>query len=233
MKRMHPCTIGIVAKADRLDEETADPGPREDRFGDDRAGQHGAELEADECHDRNQAVSEGVPQDRPRTRGASRAGRLHVGSRSSSRSDARVIRARMAASPAPSEIAGEYQVRKRAAARDWQPPQFHGEDDREERTQPEIGIDTPGEGERRRRVIDDGAAPDGCDDAERDRHADGDEHCCSGQLESRRHAVEDGCRDWLVRPQRRAEVASYAHARRNCRTVRGAAGRDRDAAVAP
>ncbi len=36
----------IVAERDRLDQQTTDPRPREDRLGDDRPGQHHAELEA-------------------------------------------------------------------------------------------------------------------------------------------------------------------------------------------
>ena len=37
----------IVARADRLNQQTADAGPGEDRFGDDGAGQHRAELQAE------------------------------------------------------------------------------------------------------------------------------------------------------------------------------------------
>ena len=53
--------IGLGARH----EQPADAGPREDRFGDDRAGQHGAELEADERDDRDQAIAECVAQHGP------------------------------------------------------------------------------------------------------------------------------------------------------------------------
>src|SRR5436190_10012901 len=48
----------IVARVDRLNQQAADAGPREDGLGDDRAREHRAELEADDRHDRNEAVAE-------------------------------------------------------------------------------------------------------------------------------------------------------------------------------
>src|SRR5204862_536837 len=51
----------IVAKADRLNQQAADARPREDRLGDDRASEHRAELQSNQCNHGNEAVSECVP----------------------------------------------------------------------------------------------------------------------------------------------------------------------------
>ena len=68
----------VVAEADRLDQQPADAGPREDRLGDDRAGQHRAELQADDRDDRNQAVAERVAHDGAQPRQPARARGEHV-----------------------------------------------------------------------------------------------------------------------------------------------------------
>src|SRR5262245_12721262 len=63
-----PLNQRIVAEPDRLNQQSPDAGPRENRFRDDRAGQHGTELQPDQGNNRNQTVSERVTEDRPRTR---------------------------------------------------------------------------------------------------------------------------------------------------------------------
>ena len=110
----------IVARADRLHQQPSDARPREDRFGDHRAGQHRPELQPEHRDDRNEAVAERVTRapravrDTPRARAAST-----YSSRNSSRTLARVIRASIAASGAPSVIAGSTRLRR--ACRDPRP----------------------------------------------------------------------------------------------------------------
>ena len=49
-----------------MNEQPAYARPRENRLGDDRAREHGAELKAENRDNRNQAVAEGMAEDRPR-----------------------------------------------------------------------------------------------------------------------------------------------------------------------
>src|SRR6516225_6516323 len=64
----------VVAKTDRLDEEPAHTGPGEDRFGNDRAGQHRPKLQAEDSDDRDEAVAKRMADDRTKRRNAPRAG---------------------------------------------------------------------------------------------------------------------------------------------------------------
>ena len=113
-------------------------------------------------------------------------------SRSSSSSVARVMRARIAASAAPSEIAGRTRCARRAAARNRQPSELDGKDDRQQRPQPEVrnrdrrsapassrawSIDVP------RHTA--AAMPSGMENADRD------EHRRRRQLERRRQPLDD------------------------------------------
>src|SRR5712692_8918225 len=54
----------IIARGDAGDQEVADAGPREHGLHDDRASEQGAQLEADDGHDRDQGVAQDVaPED--------------------------------------------------------------------------------------------------------------------------------------------------------------------------
>src|SRR5436190_11334994 len=51
----------VILRQDRVDRELPDALPREYRLDDDAAGEHPADLKADDRHDGNERVAEGVP----------------------------------------------------------------------------------------------------------------------------------------------------------------------------
>src|SRR5258706_3445421 len=69
---------GSVELVDGIDQQLAAAGPGEDRFGDDREGDHGAQLQPDHRDDRDQDVLEHVDADHPPGAKSLGAGELHV-----------------------------------------------------------------------------------------------------------------------------------------------------------
>ena len=158
----------VVAEADRLNQQPADARPREDRLGDDRAGQHGAELQAEDRDDRDQAVAERVPEHGARARHAARPRRQHV-ELAQLLEHARARHPRQHRRQRRAERdRRQHQVRQRAAARHRQPAERHREHDRQQRPEPEVRHRDAEQRQRRRGVIDARAGPHRRDDPERD-----------------------------------------------------------------
>ena len=114
----------------------------------------------------------------------------------------------MAASAAPSVDRRQHEMRERPASADRQPAELDGKHDREQRPQPEVRNRDADERQRHRAVVDGRAAPDGGDDAERQRNQHGDGHRRERQLRGRRHALENLLQHRLIVPQRHAEIAA-------------------------
>src|SRR5580765_3536116 len=126
----------IVAKADRLNQQAADARPREDRLGDDRASEHGAELQSNQRNHGNEAVSKRVPDDCAQPRRSTRArcddvllAKLLEQRRAShSREDGGQRRAE--------GDGGKHEIRPGTASRHWQPSKLDRKNDGEQRPQP-------------------------------------------------------------------------------------------------
>ena len=63
ISRMPPCSTGIVAPADRIDQPVADARPGEDRLGEDGAGEQRADLQADHGDHGDQRVAQRMDAD--------------------------------------------------------------------------------------------------------------------------------------------------------------------------
>jgi hypothetical protein len=100
----------------------------------------------------------------------------------------------------------QHELGQRASPGDWQPAELDGENNREQRSEPEIRHRDPDQCERRGDVIDEGAGADRRDHAKRNRDDDGDEHGRRRQFEGRRQTVHDRGRHGLARSQRCSQV---------------------------
>ena len=224
----------IVAESDRLNQQSADARPGEDRLGDDGAGQHRAELQADERDDRNQAVAERVTRSLPAR--ATRRGHARR-----SRTARAVPRAAWRASSAPES---------RRARRPARPPAGPGSPSvprPETGSHPssientiassgpsqKFGIEMPSERQRRRCVIDAvprhtaAAMPSGMANATATIIA----AAASSIVAGMRSRI--GGRDRLVRCAASVRDRRAARRRESGRTARAAGGPDRAARAAP
>ncbi len=123
----------------------------------------------------------------------------------------------------------QHEMRKRAASPDRQPAELDGKHNREQRPEPEVRNRDTDERQRHRAVVDGRAAPDGGDDAERQRNQHGDGHRGERELGGGGHALENLLQHRLIVSQRHAEIAAHQSLKKRCRTARAAAGRGRDA----
>src|SRR6185295_15955880 len=149
----------VIAEPNRLNEKPADPGPREDRLGDDRARQHRTELQADERDHWNQAVSERVPYDRAHLRDTAGTGGGHV-------LFAQLLE--QCRPRHPGKDGGQrraerhrrqHEVGPRATPGDRQPAKLDRENDCQQRSQPEVGNRNTQKRQRRGPVVDRCAPP--------------------------------------------------------------------------
>ena len=141
---------------------------RQNRLGDDGARQHGAALEPEDRHDRNQAVAKRM-RTPPAPGHTAGAGRQHVqfaqlldhaGPRHP-RQDRSQWR--------PERDCRQDEMREGATARHGQPAEGHGEDDGQQRPKPEVRHRDAQKRHRRRRVIDRRVGSHGGQDAKRHR----------------------------------------------------------------
>ena len=99
-------------------------------------------------------------------------------------------------------------MRKRPASANRQPAELDGKHNRKQRPKPEVRNRDADERQRHCAVVDGRAAPDGRDNAERQRNQHGDGHRRERQLRGRRHALENLLQHRLIVSQRHAEIAA-------------------------
>ena len=119
------------------------------------------------------------------------------------------MRARMAASAAPSVTAGSTRCASVPRPPTGSQPSSTANTIASKRPKPEIRNRDADERQRHRAVVDDRAAPDGGDDAERQRNQHGHGHRRERELRGRGHALENLLQHRLIVSQRHAEVAAH------------------------
>src|SRR5690625_796443 len=182
---------GQVAGADGVYQHAANAGPGEDGFGENGSAQKAAKLQTDHGDHRQQSVAEGVAQVHPRRRGSLRMCRTHVIlAQGLDHAAPRYPRDKCARREADRDCRHD-QVLPGAHARGRQPAQVERKDDHEDEPRPEDGDRDAGKCDDDRRVIDEGAAVDRRENAERQANQQSHAHPREGELQCGGQAQHD------------------------------------------
>ena len=199
----------VVAAEDRVHRQPADPGPGEDRLGDDRAPEQDAELEADDGDERNGRVLQRVLVGHHEGADPGGAGGPHV----VLGQHLQHSRARQARDPRHGEGAegagGEHERAEPVAAGGGKPAEPHREDEDEQEPEP---VDRHGlaqqHADRADRVEERVAAERG-QDADGHRHEQGEREARDGQLERRGQRAQDETEGGHLMLEREPEIAPH------------------------
>ena len=198
----------IVLSEDCVEHERADSRPRKDRLGDDGAAEERTDLEPDERDDRQQRVAERVADGHATLRESLRARGTHVVL--SERLEH--LRARdpreQRHQPERERDSGHDQLAPRPASRHGQPVKVHGEDADHQQTEPERRNRLPDEHDGHDGAIEPPSLVFSGDHAGGNADQERQQHGGAGQLERRRHTVDDDLEGRTVEREGPTEVAA-------------------------